>query len=207
MPQAPAPLCGLCLATGVEVGAPPAGGMPPAGGPSGRPIRGGEVMLRSQAGFPRRFPYQPEQLHGVPTPHVQGWGMGMTDTPAAARPILAIDVSKARLDGFDAATGETFSLDHTPSGHTALLRRAAAGGHLLALEASGGYERPLLAACPKAGLPTPLLHPPRAPAPRAGPPPPRPAPRRVRPFPRASGQWAKTDRLDARLIAAYAAAI
>jgi len=116
--------------------------------------------------------------------------MGMTDTPAAARPILAIDVSKARLDGFDAATGETFSLDHTPSGHTALLRRAAAGGHLLALEASGGYERPLLAACLKAGLPTRLLD-----------------PRRVRHFARASGQWAKTDRLDARLIAAYAAAI
>jgi transposase len=116
--------------------------------------------------------------------------MGMTATTPALAPILAIDVSKARLDGFDTATGETFSLDHTPAGHAALVRRAKAGGHLLALEASGGYERSLLAALLTAGLAVRLLD-----------------PRRVRHFARASGRWAKTDRLDARLIAAYAAAI
>src|SRR5689334_22706639 len=84
----------LCLGDGVGNGAPLAGGMPPASGPSGRPIRVGEVTLRSQAGFPGWFLHRPEQLHGVAAPHVQGWGMRMS----ATTPILAIDVSKHRLD-------------------------------------------------------------------------------------------------------------
>src|SRR3954464_14370675 len=63
--------------------------------------------------------------------------------------------------------------------------------------ATSSPSRPAAA---KSARPLPL-------ASRAGLPPPRPPPRGVRHSPRASGQWAKTDRLDARLIAAYAAAI
>lgn len=112
--------------------------------------------------------------------------MGMTDTT----PILAIDVSKDRLDGFAADCAEAFSLANTPSGHAALTKRAKAGRYIVVVEASGGYERALIAACLQAGLALRLLD-----------------PRRVRHFARASGQWAKNDRLDARVIAAYAAAI
>jgi transposase len=116
--------------------------------------------------------------------------MGMTDTTAALGPLLAVDVSKDRLDCFAADGAEAFSLANTPAGHVALIRRARAGRCRIVLEASGGYERALIAACLAGGVALRLLD-----------------PRRVRHFARAQGQWAKTDRLDARVIAAYAAAI
>lgn len=123
--------------------------------------------------------------------------MGMTDTTignahaeAALGPILAVDVSKDRLDCFAADGAEAFVLANTPAGHADLVRRARAGRCVVVLEASGGYERALIAACLGHGIAVRLLD-----------------PRRVRHFARAQGQWAKNDRLDARVIAAYAAAI
>lgn len=112
--------------------------------------------------------------------------MRMTETT----PILAIDISKARLDCFDARTAEAFALANSPAGHAELVRRCRADGLLVALEASGGYERPVLAALALAGIAARLLD-----------------PRKVRLFARACGQWAKNDRLDARAIADFAAAI
>ena len=116
--------------------------------------------------------------------------MGMTDTTAALGPVLAVDVSKDRLDCFAADRAEAFSIANTPAGHAALIRRAKASRGLIVVEASGGCERRLIAACLTDGVALRLLD-----------------PRRVRHFARAQGQWAKTDRLDARVIAAYAAAI
>lgn len=116
--------------------------------------------------------------------------MGMTDTTTALGPILAVDVSKDRLDCFAASSAEAFDLANSPAGHAALIRRAKAGQGLIVLEASGSYERALIAACLAEGCAVRLLD-----------------PRRVRHFARAQGQWAKTDRLDARVIAAFAAAI
>lgn len=112
--------------------------------------------------------------------------MGMT----SATPILAIDVSKDRLDCFVAQGGEVLAFDNAARGHAALIRLCQREGCLVALEASGGYERPVIAALLGAGVALRLLD-----------------PRRVRHFARASGQWAKNDRLDARIIAAFAAAI
>jgi transposase len=108
----------------------------------------------------------------------------------ATTPILAIDVSKDRLDCFAADRGEAFALANAPAGHAALVQRCQAGGYTVALEASGGYERPVITALLVGGIRLRLLD-----------------PRRVRHFARASGQWAKTDRLDARAIAAFAQAI
>lgn len=116
--------------------------------------------------------------------------MGMTDTTPAIGPILAVDVSKDRLDCFASDAAEAFALANTPAGHAELVRRARTRRCLVVLEASGGYERVLIAACLAQGLALRLLD-----------------PRRVRHFARAQGQWAKNDRLDARVIAAYAAAI
>ncbi len=112
--------------------------------------------------------------------------MRMTNTT----PILAIDVSKDRLDCFVANTDEAFALDNSPAGLAALVERCRTGRLQVALEASGGYERPVLAALAMTGIATRLLD-----------------PRKVRHFARACGQWAKNDRLDARVIAAFAAAI
>jgi transposase len=110
----------------------------------------------------------------------------MTDTT----PILAIDVSKDRLDTFAADRAKALEFVNTAAGHAALLKHAGAGRYLIALEASGGYERALITACINAGIALRLLD-----------------PRRVRHFARTQGQWAKNDRLDARVIAAYATAI
>ena len=112
--------------------------------------------------------------------------MGMSH----ATPVLGVDVAKDRLDCFASDTGEAFSLDTTPQGYAALLARCRRQPCIVALEASGGYEKPLLAALAKAGIAARLLD-----------------PRRVRHFACSCGQLAKNDRLDARMIAAYAQAV
>jgi transposase len=61
---------------------------------------------------------------------------------------------------------------------------------LIVLEATGGLERAVVAALHGAGLPVVVVN-----------------PRQIRDFARAMGQLAKTDRLDARVLAAFAAAI
>lgn len=93
--------------------------------------------------------------------------MGMSQTT----PILAIDVSKDRLDCFAAESAEAFAVDNDAVGRAALTKRCRVGGFLVAFEASGGYERPLLTALCKADIPVRLLD-----------------PRRVRHFARARGQ-------------------
>ena len=61
---------------------------------------------------------------------------------------------------------------------------------LIVMEATGGYERPLAAKLHKKGLPVAVEN-----------------PKRIRNFARAVGQLAKTDALDAGIIARYAAVI
>jgi len=61
---------------------------------------------------------------------------------------------------------------------------------LIVLEATGGLERPVVAALRAAGLPVVVVN-----------------PRQVKAFARALGQLAKTDRLDARVLAHFAWAI
>lgn len=61
---------------------------------------------------------------------------------------------------------------------------------LIVLEATGGWERAVLAALQAAGLPAVVVN-----------------PRQVRDFAKATGQLAKTDRLDARVLAHFAAVI
>lgn len=102
---------------------------------------------------------------------------------------VGVDVSKARLDVHCLPGGETFAVDNTGKGRKALvarlLRMARAGGPLaVAFEASGGYERRLGKALVLAGLTAFLLH--------AG---------QTRSFALARRQHAKTDKLDALVIA------
>jgi len=72
-----------------------------------------------------------------------------------------------------------------------VVRRLQAGPPtLLVLEATGGLEMPLAGALAAAGLPVVVV-----------------TPRQVRDFARATGQLAKTDRLDAQVLARLAEAI
>ena len=68
-----------------------------------------------------------------------------------------------------------------------MVRICARLARAIVLEATGGYETPLVAALAAAGLPVVVAN-----------------PRQVRDFAKATGQLAKTDRLDAHLLALFA---
>lgn len=104
---------------------------------------------------------------------------------------VGLDVAKERLDVHLRPHGETFAVAQDEPGLTALvdrLRRLAPT--LIALEATGGYEATVAATLASAGLPVAVVN-----------------PRQIRDFARATGLLAKTDTLDARVIAHFAEAV
>lgn len=113
-----------------------------------------------------------------------------TTTVAPATPAhVGVDVAKPRLD-LDLPAPHR-SLPNTPEGHaTAVQALGKIPGAHVVLEASGGYERPLVAALHRAGLPVSVVE-----------------PRRVRQFAQAAGRRAKTDPLDARALTAFGQAL
>lgn len=107
------------------------------------------------------------------------------------RPYVGIDVAKDHLDVAVQPSGEQWRVAHDTTGLAQLaVRLDALAPALIVLEASGGYERPVLAALTSAGLPVALVN-----------------PRQTRDFARATGKLAKTDRLDAAALARFAQAI
>jgi transposase len=102
-------------------------------------------------------------------------------TPAKIH--VGIDVCKLHLDA--AWPGQRRRLTNNPSGHQALLQALPASAHVF-LEATGGYERALVDALQRAGRAVSVLN-----------------PRQVRAFAQAQGRLAKTDRLDATLLAEF----
>jgi transposase len=112
--------------------------------------------------------------------------------PADRAVYVGIDVAKDRLDlarsdSATAAAAAAFAND--PAGIAAVVAHLAPLGPALAVvvvEATGGLERPLVDALLDAGLPAALVH-----------------PGRVRHFAKALGVLAKTDRLDARVLARF----
>ena len=111
----------------------------------------------------------------------------MTNTPS----FVGIDVSKAQLDVAVSPAGERDTLVHDAAGIDTVVARL---GHvpppLIVLEATGGLERPLVGALVAAALPVIVAN-----------------PRQVRDFAKATGQLAKTDQLDARVLARFAEAV
>ena len=104
---------------------------------------------------------------------------------------IGLDVAKAQLDVHVRPTGETFVLPHDEVGLTTLVDRVRTlAPTLIALEATGGYEATVAAILASAGLPVAVVN-----------------PRQIRDFARATGLLAKTDLLDARVIAHFAEAV
>jgi transposase len=103
---------------------------------------------------------------------------------------VGIDVSAARLD-VAVHEGEVTQVQHDASGIATLVAQLhAAAPALVVLEATGAYHRDVTSALVAAGLPVVVVN-----------------PRHVREFARSTGQLAKTDRLDATLLARFAAAV
>jgi transposase len=108
-----------------------------------------------------------------------------------------VDVSKGRLEvcvrrGREAREGEhAFSVSNDPAGIETLLARLLEElPALVILEATGGFERPVAAALAAAGLPVAVVN-----------------PRQARDLARATGRLAKTDRIDAQILARFAQAV
>jgi transposase len=98
-----------------------------------------------------------------------------------------LDIAKATLELYLA--GQTHTLANDRKGHAQLLKLLRAHPAHIICEATGGYERPSVRALQAAEIPVSLLE--------AG---------RVRHFARAKGQRAKTDPIDACVLAEYGAA-
>jgi len=104
---------------------------------------------------------------------------------------VGIDISKARLDVHHGQTEQTGCYANDEDGIRQLLQAlASAPPRLIVLEATGGLERALVAALLGASLAVAVVN-----------------PRQVRDFAKASGRWAKTDRIDAQVLAHFAHAI
>jgi transposase len=104
---------------------------------------------------------------------------------------VGIDISKDRLDAFIRPQGISFSQPYTDHGISLLIERLVKlHPEVVLLEATGGYETQLVAALAHVRLPVVLIN-----------------PRQVRDFAKATGTLAKTDRIDAQVLAHFAEAI
>lgn len=103
---------------------------------------------------------------------------------------VGIDVSKDRLDVHVRPSGESFAVARDGDGLTALLARLQPLAlRLVAVEATGGFEIVVAAAIGGAGLPLAVVN-----------------PAQVRHYAQALGKRAKSDRIDAEVIARFAEA-
>jgi transposase len=104
---------------------------------------------------------------------------------------VGIDVAKAQLDIALRPTGERWTVPNEDTSIAALVTQLqTVAPTLIVLEATGGYQRAVVAALAAAGLPVVVAN-----------------PRQTRDFAKATGQLAKTDTLDARALAHCADAV
>lgn len=102
---------------------------------------------------------------------------------------VGIDVSKAKLDVHVLACGSDAQFDNSVEGINKCIELCHdVRPELIVMEATGGYEYLAAAELSAQGLPVAVVN-----------------PRRIRDFAKAIGMTAKTDKIDARVIAIYAA--
>lgn len=101
---------------------------------------------------------------------------------------IGIDVSKAILDVYFLPAKLHKQFENNPAGIRKLVKSLPSKTHVLAaLESTGGYEKAVALALHRAGVHVA-----------------RSNPRHIRDFSRSMGQLAKTDKIDAKIIAVYA---
>ena len=108
---------------------------------------------------------------------------------SATSVVVGIDVAKAHVDvAVLGAKLEAQRFDNEAEGHSALaVALQPLGVALVVMEATGGYEAALACALQAAGLPVAVVN-----------------PKQARDFAKAMGRLAKTDRIDARMLAELA---
>jgi len=103
---------------------------------------------------------------------------------------VGIDVSKRMLDIFDDAFGVPERIANAPQAITEQVARWRCGNVFIVFEATGVYDRELAGALRQSGIRFARINPARA-----------------RDFARADGRLAKTDAIDARMLASFARAM
>lgn len=107
------------------------------------------------------------------------------------RVVIGIDVSKATLVVAVHPSGESWTSETTtPAIETLVMRVRELQPELIVMEATAGYELPFAAACAAAELPVAIVN-----------------PRQVRAFAQALGRTAKTDTIDAGVLALFGAQV
>jgi transposase len=101
---------------------------------------------------------------------------------------IGVDIAKDWIDVFDGGSGERQRIKTAPQALEEFAREC--DGRLVVFEASGGYERPFVQALDGAGVAYVRVN-----------------PRHAREFARATGRLAKTDKVDAELLARMGAAL
>ncbi len=110
------------------------------------------------------------------------------EQPPTSPSFVGIDVSKDRLDVHVRPSGQTFTVARDGKGLEKLTGELCdLTPSLVVLEATGGFEITVAAALASASLPLAVVN-----------------PRQIRDFARATGRLAKTDALDAQIIALFA---
>ncbi len=100
------------------------------------------------------------------------------------REYIGVDIARDWIDVHVLSTGAQRRIATKPKALARFAKEAAATGALVVFEASGGYERPLMKALDKAGAARRRVN-----------------PRQARDFARATGRLAKTDQVDAAVLA------
>jgi hypothetical protein len=108
--------------------------------------------------------------------------------PVMSPTFIGIDVSKGHLDLHVRPSGHAERFDNTSEGVASITTRVVTqAATLVVIEATGGYETLLAASLGAAGVPVAVVN-----------------PRQVRRFAEACGQLAKTDAIDAAMLALFA---
>ena len=103
---------------------------------------------------------------------------------------FGVDIAKDWIDLHVLSTGAQRRIPASPQALAGFAEEARAAGALTVFEASGGYERPVMAALDAAGAARKRVN-----------------PRQARDFARATGRLAKTDRVDAAVLAGMGRAL
>jgi len=118
---------------------------------------------------------------------VRTFARGVMESVHLYRSALGIDVCAQRLDWHRLPESSSGAFANTPAGIRELVAEVKkAGVDIVVIEATGGLQRQAASALAAAGIAVAVVN-----------------PRQVRDFARASGQLAKTDQIDAKVLALF----
>ena len=151
-------------------------------------LRSGQAETVGERDRRRSFETSPnsrKSRHATAAP--SSYLQGRDTSKMEFKSVIGIDVAKKKLDVADWPKSFAQQYDNNHAGHQQLISKLpAAASCLIVVEATGGYEKGVVLALVNAGYLVSVVN-----------------PRQVRDFAKALGILAKTDRIDARVIARF----